>query len=104
MHLRQRRGTMNKFRAATVTATLAVTALGLPMATAGPAAAASVGKCVQATWHPSKNSVDIYNGCKKTIKVQIAERWWPDSDCFTIRPKGRLHYQGTGQLQGAKYC
>ncbi|MFE1765940.1 hypothetical protein ACFW81_17215 [Streptomyces angustmyceticus] len=97
---------MNKFKAVTVSAALAVTAVGIPMATAGPAAAAGVGvgKCVQATWHPSKNSVDIYNGCKKTIKVQIAERWWPDSDCFTIPPKRKIHYQGTGKLQGAKYC
>ncbi|MEU5211314.1 hypothetical protein [Streptomyces sp. NPDC020742] len=48
--------------------------------------------------------MDIYNGCTKTIKVQIAERWWPDSGCLTIRPKGKLHYRGTGKLQGIKYC
>ncbi|PJJ00945.1 hypothetical protein BX264_1242 [Streptomyces sp. 2333.5] len=95
---------MNKFKAATVTAALAVTAVGMPLATAGPAAAAGVNKCVKATWHPSQNSVDIVNDCNKTIKVQIAERWWPDSDCYTIRPKGELHYRGTGQLQGIKYC
>ncbi|MFI0906948.1 hypothetical protein ACH4TE_26030 [Streptomyces sioyaensis] len=95
---------MNKLKAAAVAATLTVTAVGIPMATAGPAAAAGVNKCVKATWHPSKNSVNIYNGCNKTIKVQIAERWWPDSDCYTIRSKGELHYTGTGQLQGIKYC
>lgn len=44
-----------------------------------------MGKCVKATWHPSNNSVDIANDCKKAIKVQIAERFWPDSDCYTIR-------------------
>ena len=97
---------MNKFKAATVTAALAVTAVALPMATAGPAAAAAsaVGKCVKATWHPSNNSVDIANNCKKAIKVQIAERFWPDSDCYTIRAGGELHYKGTGQLTGIKYC
>lgn len=97
-------GPMNKFKAATVSAALAVTAVGIPMATAGPAAAAGVGKCVKATWHPSKNSVYIVNDCTKKIKVQIAERFWPDSDCYTIKPKGELHYTGTGQLQGIKYC
>ncbi|MFJ9417569.1 hypothetical protein ACIRPT_25820 [Streptomyces sp. NPDC101227] len=49
---------MNRFKAATVTAALAVTAVGIPMATAGPAAAASseFGKCVTATWYLSKNA------------------------------------------------
>ncbi|MGA5562167.1 hypothetical protein ACPCUV_13440 [Streptomyces platensis] len=95
---------MNKLKAATATVALAVTAVGIPMATAGPAAAAGVGKCVTATWHLNKNSVDIFNGCKKSVRVQVAERWWPDSDCFTIRPKRELHYRGTGALQGLKKC
>ncbi|MFF3545433.1 hypothetical protein [Streptomyces platensis] len=95
---------MNKLKAAMTTVALAVTAVGIPMATAGPAAAAGVGKCVKATWHPSKNSVYIVNDCKKSIRVQIAERWWPDSDCYTIRAKGELHYRGTGALQGLKKC
>ncbi|KPC61454.1 hypothetical protein ADL29_24650 [Streptomyces chattanoogensis] len=55
---------MNKSKAATVTAALAVTAVGIPMAAAGPAAAASsefgvrsseFGKCVSATWYLSSH-------------------------------------------------
>ncbi|MFI9049075.1 hypothetical protein [Streptomyces sp. NPDC053427] len=97
---------MNKFKAATVTAALAVTAMGIPMATAGPAAAASseFGKCVSATWHMNKNAVNIHNGCKSSIKVRIAERWWPDSSCHTVKPNKSLYYRGTGALQGLKKC
>ncbi|WP_327701955.1 hypothetical protein OG530_08645 [Streptomyces decoyicus] len=93
---------MNKFKAATVTAAPAVTAVALPMATAGPAAAAAsgVGKCVKATRHPSNNSVNIVNDCKKAIKVQIAERFGPDSDCYTIRAGGRAPLQGHRPADG----
>ncbi|NLU66235.1 hypothetical protein [Streptomyces sp. HNM0574] len=96
---------MKKLKAATVTAALAVTVAGLPMVTAAPASAAGgYGKCLTATWYLNKNAVNLHNGCKKTVKIRIAERWWPDSSCKTIKPKKSLYYRGTGALQGLKKC
>ncbi|KAA6222884.1 hypothetical protein CP973_13980 [Streptomyces albofaciens JCM 4342] len=97
---------MRKIKAATTAAALAVVAVGVPMAVAAPASAASSGvaKCVTATWYPSKNAVNIHNGCKNTIKVQVDERWWWDSSCITIKPGKSHYYKGTGTVRSIKYC
>ncbi|MEU1461866.1 hypothetical protein ABZ478_10395 [Streptomyces sp. NPDC005706] len=90
-----------KIRSIAVAGAVAFSATVFPIALASTAEAAN---CVTATYHPNDNAVDIHNGCSTTKHYKVAERWWPDSDCFTIKPGKTKHYEATGSIQGIKEC
>ncbi|MEV3870381.1 hypothetical protein [Streptomyces sp. NPDC049906] len=95
-----------KFRSMATTCSLMVGLAVVPVVAASPASAAAsaAAACVSATYHLDDNAVTIRNGCSTVKRYRVAERFWPDSDCFTIQPGRSKYYRATGTIQGIKAC
>ncbi|SHI32535.1 hypothetical protein [Streptomyces sp. 3214.6] len=93
-----------KFRSVAAACSIAISVTALPLVAATSASAAAAANCVTATYYLNDNAVDIHNGCSTTKHYKVAERFWPDSDCFAIKPGKTKHYEATGTIQGIKEC